>query len=130
MNAQSEASGSDPVGSAAEEALRLLGALSGWTSERVGAASEHLATGSAECTFCPLCRTVHAMREVSPEVRDHLVAAGASLMQAFAGIVSAATAATSRPAPQSSSPDVERIHVEPGSGQQSESQSETEWPDL
>ena len=32
-------------------------------------ANEHIATGGAECTYCPICRTVHVVRQASPEVR-------------------------------------------------------------
>lgn len=100
----------DPeVGSLAEETARLLGALSGWAREHgadlgsgaggladhvvdqvSGAAhhvDEHLATGSAECTVCPICRTVHAVRQLSPEVRAHLAVAASSLVQAAAGVL-------------------------------------------
>lgn len=96
------------VGSAAEEAAKLFGALSDWARDHgsdlstglsgmaaQAAASardvnEHLATGSAECTWCPVCRTVHVLRQASPEVRTHLAVAAASLMQAAAGILATA----------------------------------------
>ena len=99
-------SGADePVGSVGEEAAKLLGAFSDWAKDHgsdVGqglsglagqAASAlqdvngHIATGSAECTYCPICRTVHAVRQTSPEVRAHLATAAAALMQAAAGIM-------------------------------------------
>ncbi|MGF9756881.1 hypothetical protein AAII07_16900 [Microvirga sp. 0TCS3.31] len=90
----------DEVGSLGEEAAKLLGALSGWAREQgveagdglSGLASQaaasahelndHLATGAAECTVCPVCRTVSALRQVSPEVTAHLSAAASSLTQA------------------------------------------------
>ncbi|GAA1450147.1 hypothetical protein GCM10009641_81980 [Mycobacterium cookii] len=93
------------VGSLGEEAAKLLGALSGWAREHAGDAGEqlsglaahaaesahdlndHLATGSAECTVCPLCRTVHAARQLGPEVTSHLSAAIASLVQAGAALL-------------------------------------------
>lgn len=93
------------VGPLAEEAAKLLGALSGWAREHAGEASdgfsgmaaqaasavhgidEHLATGSAECTVCPLCRTVHAVRQLSPEVKAHLTTAVSSLAQAAAALL-------------------------------------------
>jgi len=93
------------VGSVGEEAAKLLGALSDWARQQgpdVGpglgglasqaAASlheinEHIATGSAECTYCPICRTVHAVRQTSPEVRAHLASAASSLLQAAAGVL-------------------------------------------
>lgn len=103
--------GDDPdeqVGSVADEAVKLFGALSDWAKDHGSdlgeglsglaahaAASardldEHIATGSAECTYCPICRTVHAVRQTSPEVRAHLTVAAASLMQAAAGLLATA----------------------------------------
>lgn len=97
------------VGSLAEEAAKLLGALSGWAREQASEAgeglsglaahaaetahdlNEHLATGSTECTMCPLCRTVHAVRQLSPEVTTHLSAAAASLAQAVAAVMATPT---------------------------------------
>ena len=84
----SDAGDAPEVGPLAEEAAKLFRALSGWARDHVGEANEglsgladqaasavhdideHLATGSAECTVCPLCRTVHAVRHLSPEVAD------------------------------------------------------------
>ena len=45
-----------------------------------------------ECAYCPVCRTVHLVRQTSPEVRAHLAAAAASLMQAAAGMLATADA--------------------------------------
>jgi hypothetical protein len=107
-----DASEAPDVGSLGEEAGRLLGALSGWAREHVGEAGEglggladraaasvhdldeHLATGSTECTVCPVCRTVHAVRHLSPEVKAHLTSAVTSLAQAVAAIM-----ATEQPTP-------------------------------
>jgi hypothetical protein len=93
------------VGSLGEEAAKLFGALAGWAREHAGEAGEglsgvaaqaaaaahdldaHLATGSAECTVCPACRTVHAVRQLSPEVKAHLTTAMTSLAQAAATIM-------------------------------------------
>jgi len=93
------------IGNVGEEAAKLLGALSDWARDQgsdVGeglgglashAASslqdinEHLATGSEECTYCPVCRTVHAVRQTSPEVRAHLTQAASSLLHAAAGFL-------------------------------------------
>ncbi|KRF36280.1 hypothetical protein [Nocardioides sp. Soil805] len=114
----------DPeVGSLAEETAKLLGALSGWAREHgadaahgtsgladhlvdqvAGAAhqvGEHLDTGAPECTVCPICRTVHAVRQLSPEVKAHLAVAASSLVQAAAGVL-----ATVAPDP-GSGPDAE-----------------------
>ncbi|MFC7725107.1 hypothetical protein ACFQW6_08320 [Nocardioides sp. GCM10028917] len=95
----------DEVGSLGEEAAKLLGALSGWAREHgveagdglSGLASQaaasahelndHLATGAAECTVCPLCRTISAVRQASPEVTAHLSSAVVSLAEAAAAFM-------------------------------------------
>ena len=96
---------SDNVGSVSDEALKLIGALSGWAREHGSdfghGLNEHLAeslaTGSAECTWCPVCRTVHAVRQTSPEVRAHLVSAAGSLIQAASGFLTTAVPPEGRP---------------------------------
>ena len=93
------------VGALADEAVKLFSALSGWAREHSGVAGEELsglasdaasavhgvderhATGSPECPVCPLCRTLHAMRQLSPEVMAHLTSAGASLAQAAVALL-------------------------------------------
>ena len=120
---------SDPdesVGSVAEEAAKLLQALQDWAkesgSEYAGAAAsaaegaasavhridEHIATGSAECTYCPVCRVISAVRETSPEVRQHLTTAATSLLHAAAGLL-----ATNVPEPSKGRRDgpVEKIDL-------------------
>jgi hypothetical protein len=105
----------EDVGSVAEEAAKLLGALSGWAKEHgEGVASfadgvqDHVAagvsTGSAECTWCPVCRTVAAVRHTSPEVRAHLASAVSSLMLAVSGMMATHPAA--------SDPRVQRIDLD------------------
>ena len=145
--------GGDQLGSAAEEAAKLFGALGDWAKQHGGdvannlavgltaglaglaghaqaAASdlghdlgrdldEHLATGAPECTYCPICRTVHVVREASPEVMTHLTAAATSLMQAAAAVLTAAASgSTSR-----RSPSVEKIDLDPEQGWSSD------WPE-
>ena len=106
-----DAGGGEDVGSVGEEAAKLFGALSDWAREHgpdlgqglsglagqaAAAAHEigkHVDTGAPECSWCPVCRTVHLVRETSPEVRDHLATAAASLMQAAAGVLAAAARA-------------------------------------
>jgi hypothetical protein len=122
----SDAGETHDVGSLGEEAAKLLGALSGWARDAAGDAgdglsgfaaqaassahdlNEHLATGSAECTVCPVCRTVHAVRQLSPEVTAHLTTAMASLAQAAAAIMAT-------PHPRSGNPrstDAEHIDLD------------------
>jgi len=93
------------VGSVSEEAAKLLGALSEWARDQgsdlgqglgglagqaassVQDINDHIATGSAECTYCPICRGVHVIRETSPEVRAHLVTAASSFLQAASALL-------------------------------------------
>ena len=80
--------GPEEVGSVADEAAKLFGALSDWARDHgsdlgqglsglaaqaatsAREVNDHVATGGAECTYCPICRTVHLVRQTSPEVRD------------------------------------------------------------
>ncbi|RYU09626.1 hypothetical protein [Nocardioides iriomotensis] len=88
----------DAVGSLAEEAAKLLGALGGWASDGAGDAAsgaagllhdlnEHVATGGAECRYCPLCQVISAVRDTSPEVKQHLATATTSLLHAATGVL-------------------------------------------
>jgi hypothetical protein len=79
----------DPVGSVGEEAAKLLGALADWAGDHAREVNEHLATGDAECLYCPICRTMHAVRSASPEVKEQLATAASSFLQAAAGLLSA-----------------------------------------
>jgi hypothetical protein len=97
--------GKPEIGSVGEEAAKLFGALAdiarqqsadlgggigGLADQAASLAQEvnaHIATGSAECRYCPVCRVVHAVRETSPEVRTHLLTAATSLLQAAAGVL-------------------------------------------
>jgi hypothetical protein len=119
------APGADDVGSVAEEAARLLGAFSGWArnhgadlgqgvsdfasqaSAAVENASSHFATGGPDCTYCPICRVVHVVRECSPEVRTHLALAAANLVQAAAAVL-----ATTVPEEKRRSENVEKIDLD------------------
>lgn len=99
----------EPVGSVGEEAAKLFAALSGWARDQgidhVGSAAgaaaamsetmhtinEHIATGSEDCRYCPLCQVIHAVRTTSPEVKAHLTVAASSLMHAVAGVLATQT---------------------------------------
>lgn len=105
----------EPVGSVGVEAAKLLGAISDWAKEQGaeysdtavdGAASfsnavrdvsEHLATGSQDCRYCPVCQVIHVVRQTSPEVRTHLTVAASSLMQAAAALLSTDMSGTNEP---------------------------------
>lgn len=113
------------VGTVAEEAVKLLGALSGWAKEngdgwydglQDGLSSiadelhEHVSTGTPECTWCPVCRTVAAVRQASPEVKAHLSTAASSLMLAVSGLMS--TRPPARGAGHDGGSGVERITLD------------------
>lgn len=102
----------DDVGSVGEEAAKLFGALSGWARD----VSDHVDTGAAECSYCPICRTVHVIRQAGPEVRDHLAVAATSLMHAAAGVL----AATARAPDTDRAGGVEHIDLDVDQG---------DWPE-
>lgn len=79
----------DSVGSAAEEAVKLLAAAEQWARTHAGGLldDEHLATGSPECQVCPVCQAVGALRHVRPETVAHLFEAGAALAAALRSAV-------------------------------------------
>ncbi len=95
----------DPLGSAADEAVKLLAAAQEWARTRFD--SEHLATGSSECQVCPLCQAVAALRHVTPETVDHLLDAASSFVAALR------TTVTSHPAPPAGS-RVQHIDIREG----------------
>lgn len=102
---------SAPLGSAADEAVRLLAAAEAWARSRAGGLldDEHVATGSPECTVCPVCQAVGALRHVHPEVVTHLLDAAASLTAALRSAVATAPAPAAPPAPH-----VQRIDLDEG----------------
>ena len=109
-------SGRGDLGSAAEEAARLLQAAEEWVRTRAGGLDldrlldpEHLATDSRECQVCPLCQAVRAARGVRPETVDHLLDAAASFLAAMRASVAPPTD------PQSGrGPGIQRIDVVDG----------------
>jgi hypothetical protein len=103
----------DSVGSVGDEAAKLLGALADWAGGQPGSGgsegiagrvadtarqlNDHVATGDAECLYCPICRTVHAIRQTSPEVRTQLAQAASTFLQAAAGLLAAAGTGDQQP---------------------------------
>lgn len=124
-DAKDEGPGADPeVGSVAEETAKLLGALSGWakdqtagmgagTADAAGAAfhdvNTHFATGGEDCTYCPICRVVHVVRQASPEVRTHLAIAALNVAQAAQAVLATAVPEEGK---HKRSGDVEKIDLE------------------
>ncbi|MCW2806159.1 MAG: hypothetical protein JWQ93_114 [Marmoricola sp.] len=107
----------EPVGSVGEEAAKLFGALSDWARDQgpeeagavtglagsfaqaVSGVSEHIATGSEDCRYCPVCQVIHVVRQTSPEVRAHLSVAASSLLQAAAGLLATHADGAPKPSP-------------------------------
>lgn len=104
------------VGSAAEEAVKLLEAAEQWARARAQLLqqslhdSEHLATGAPACTACPLCQTVGALRQVPPETVTHLLDAAGSVLAAVRAAVAAPT--TGAAAPDRPAPGVQHIRLD------------------
>ena len=133
----------EDVGSVAEEAAKLFGALSDWAKDQgqdwaqdwaqgvSGIAEqaartahqvhehldenlrENLANGSPECRYCPVCRTVHVVRQTSPEVKAHLASAASSFLQAVVGMLATLPPPGSGAGGQAGQPGgVERIDLD------------------
>ncbi len=83
MNLANETSGAaagEALGSATEEARRLLAALQDFARRTTG---EHIATGAPECRLCPVCQIISFVRDSRPEVAEHLGSAAAALLSAL-----------------------------------------------
>lgn len=112
------------VGSVAEEAAKLVGALQDWARDsapgpaaggsgfltsglaaKLSEVNAHLATGGQDCAYCPLCQAISLVRAASPEVRAHLATAASALLQAAAGMVEPGS-------PPGREPGVERIDLD------------------
>lgn len=103
---------SEPVGSLAEEAARLIAAVQGWAQDQRPRHTERDADAepidgqsvpggvhddplggshhdpmSVECRYCPLCALAKMAKATTPEVRDHLASAALSLALAFKGLL-------------------------------------------
>ncbi len=101
------------VGSAVDEAARLLAAAEHWarTRARTLLDADDLATGSPECAACPVCQAVGVLRTVHPEAVGHLLDAAGSLVAALRAAVPASAA----PAPPQR---VQRIDLDDAAGQE------------
>jgi hypothetical protein len=95
-------------GPLAEEAARLVEALSDWarthTGDLPGAVGAQVG-GSAECRLCPVCQMIALMRQARPETFGHLLDASTALTAALRSMVETHSAHR----PQSG---VERINLD------------------
>jgi hypothetical protein len=83
-------SADEPLGSAAQEAARLVEALQQWARD---ASADHLATGAAECTVCPLCRLVAALRDADPDTTAQVVETAVGAVSSAVALVEPAVRA-------------------------------------
>jgi hypothetical protein len=92
----------EPLGSAADEAARLMESAGQWLSQ-------HLATGEGSCQVCPVCQLISRVRQQvgQPEVAEHLLAAGEALLAA----ARASLAASEREWSAQPEPPVQHIDI-------------------
>ena len=100
-------SGDEALGSAAQEASRLVDSLREWLESR-GVAEAPIATGSAECRACPICIALSAVRDYHPEVVEQLGKAADALVGAARSLL----AEHEHRWVAGNRPDVERIDVD------------------
>lgn len=58
----------------------------GW-AHLFAAVNDHIATGSQDCRYCPLCQLIGFVRSTSPEVKQQLASASASLAAALTALM-------------------------------------------
>lgn len=91
MTATSDAgTGRQAPGPLADEAARLVEALSEWARGHAGelpsAVSSHVG-GSVECKLCPFCQALSLLRQARPETFVHLLEASTALTAALRSVV-------------------------------------------
>ncbi len=84
---------------ATSDAGRLLAeAVHEWVRARFGdAGTTHIATGAAECAWCPICQLIAALRGDRPDVTDKLSAAAAAVVDVVGSLLSPPQGRTSGP---------------------------------
>jgi len=75
-----------PAGSVGDEAAKLVEALADWARGAAGGELP-LATGSEECTLCPLCQVIALARRARPETFTHLADATTAFLAAVRTVV-------------------------------------------
>ena len=94
-----------------DEARMLVDAARDWVARTFPEVETHLATGSAECTWCPLCRGVAALRD--PELSDRIAAAVTTVAGTLAAVLDAATRPPEPNPDGTANPDPDRPVPEP-----------------
>ena len=87
-------------GRATSDAGRLLAdAVHEWARARFGdPATAHIATGAAECAWCPICQLIAALRGDRPDVADKLAAAATAVVDVVGSLLNPPPGRTSGPA--------------------------------
>ena len=90
----------DAERTATSDAGRLLAdAVHEWARARFGeAGTAHIATGAAECAWCPICQLIAALRGERPDVTDKLSAAAAAVVDVVGSLLNPPPGRTSGPA--------------------------------
>ena len=96
--------GPGPVGGLGEEARALVEAARDW------AARTFPESHSAECQWCPVCRTVAALRD--PEVADRVAGAVTAAAGTLASVLDSLTRPAPPPPPPPRSPSAHEIPVD------------------
>ncbi len=73
--------GTAQPGPLVEEAAKLIGAAQEWLHRRIG--DDSIATGSAECCWCPLCQLVATLRGERPELAERFAEVQTTLTGLF-----------------------------------------------
>jgi hypothetical protein len=102
-------------GPLAEEAARLVEAAMDWARRAASAidpAGDRLGTGAPECTACPFCRAVAAVRTEHPETAERLSAMAAEAAVTVAGVLRTLfDGHAQEPPPAEREPGVEHIDL-------------------
>jgi hypothetical protein len=76
-----------PPGPLAEEAARLVEAITEWARGAVGDVSMPGLADGPECQICPVCQLLALLRRTQPETFGHLADASASMVAALRTVV-------------------------------------------
>lgn len=107
---------------ATSDAGRLLAdAVHEWARARFGDPdTAHIATGAAECAWCPICQLIAALRGDRPDVTDKLAAAATAVVDVVGSLLN--------PPGRTSGPAEGTTHAGPDAGAAGAVTSPTERP--
>jgi hypothetical protein len=95
-----------------EEAAKLLDAVREWAHGTFGPGGrlgpERISTGASECTWCPVCTAIAALRGDRPDITEKVDAAAMAVVTAVRSLLSAAT---DPPPPPTSTRRIQRIDL-------------------